>query len=994
MFRSWKLKTACLAASSLALLLLALPGQQAAAQADNKAANLLDDIRFARDLARYRYFDLAVEWLADIDRAGGLDENSRIEVSLAKATISRLASVHALTREARKGFYDEAVKHYHEAIDKMTGAMTTTKGEAIVEGLAAVLVSKGEFYTEEIERLRAEEAAADVIQQHRAAADEAFREAVKTLNSAYGDLQAAANDATTEGDQKEIAGLALDSLYRKGEALYLWALLYEAKDFNREDYLNKCVSALADYGWEAGEEGINPLYAWYYMGVAEWELGQVQTNEAASHDSKALSFLTQVSSEDYIKLEELKDLMDDERDYVLGLVERSYGAACRVYRTAAKRFETSTADAAEDMTEAARGYGVLGEEPGKVKSPVTRSALVGALRHAGVAAIADMEKRIAAQQLELTMHGFRALLEKARTLIEGGNLAEALLVIKDVAERNERSVVGLEAQTLLASVLSQTGEGSQPPAVLRIAVDGFLAESRWLEAINALHSLVQACRSDEDKAKYLATAWNDIGGCYQSVSRNLEAALAFEAGFQAAKALQDDVTAGDLALGAYNAWDRRFRETKHDFDKGERNRVRNIVTEMGISADVQFLVAREAFSNATGVKDPEESKKAYQKAVEELDKVEKDSNYYERALVYKGRALAGAGQLKEAVAAFDQLLKRIAEVNVSLDKKKMTQRSFAHAEAIYYRAGVLLDLKEFAEVFRSLEGYEEQFESQNAYFPNICYYRIRAKVGLKEVDAAEAMLTQMEALYAKSPCVTYAVNELANGHYAAYQAVADKESEQAKTHLAKAAGFLSRVNQITGYMSFPNLESVADWYKAIGQLELAAENYARLYQRFGKDPAREQEINKRGRRNYAEVLLALHRFPDALPLWSAEYNVKSKDRTTVRSYALCLGGWLEDKEVNKVWEFTEIPGAGQYQEAMAKWTELKEGIEDANDKGSANWWECMTNFLYCHYMLSKTEPQLKESGLKLIANWKALHPKLGDEPYARRIKRLERQLAK
>ncbi|MBI4879627.1 MAG: hypothetical protein HY812_08220 [Planctomycetes bacterium] len=990
---TWESKTSHFAAPALALF-LALAGQNALAQEDNKAANLLDDIRYARDLARYRYFDLAVEWLADIDRAGGLDEGSRIEVSLAKATISRLASVHALTREGRKGYYDEAVKHYHEAIDKMAGGMTAAKGDAVVEGLASVLVSKGEFYTEELDRLRAEEAAADVIQQHRTVADESFREAVKTLNGVYGDLSAAAGEATTEEDQKEIGGLALDALYRKGEALYLWALLYEAKDFNREDYLNKCIGALTDYVWEAGDDSIFALYAWYYQGVAEWELGQIPTSEAAAHDFKALSFLTQICSEESVKFDELPNLMDDERVFVLGLVERSYGAVCRLYRAAAKRIETSAAGDAEDMTDAARGYGVLGDESWMVKAPVFKGALAGALRQAGVTAVSVLEKRTSAAGLELSAFGFRALLEKARTQRDAGNLPDAVLVVKDVAERNEGNVVGLEAQTLLAELIGGGDETAQPPAVLRIAVDGLLAESRWLDAIRSLHSLVATCRADEDKAKYLAAAWNDIGGCYQSASRNLEAALAYEAGFQAAKELKDDVAAGDLALNAYNAWDRRFRETKHDFDKAERNRVRNIVTELGISADVQFLVGREAFSNAAGTKDPEESKKAFGKAVEELDKVEKDSNYYERALVYRARALAGAGQPKEAVAGFDQLLKRIEEVDVSLDKKKVSQRAFAQAEAVYYRSGVLLDLMEFAEVFRSLEGYEEKFEAQNAYFPNICFYRVRAKVGLKEIEAAEALLTQMESLYAKHQCVTYAINELANGHYASYQAVADKASEPAKAHLQKAAGFLARVNQINDYPSFGNLESVADWYGTIGQWELSAENYGRLFQKFGKDPAREQDLNKRARRRYAEALLELRRFPDALPLWSEEYKVNSKDRITVRAYAMCLGGWLEDKEVDGVVEYTEVPGAGQYEEAMRKWLELKEGIEDANDKGSANWWECMSNFLYCQYMLSKTDPQQKAAALKLINNWKALHPKLGGEPFDRRIKRLERALSK
>ena len=70
------------------------------------------------------------------------------------------------------------------------------------------------------------------------------------------------------------------------------------------------------------------------------------------------------------------------------------------------------------------------------------------------------------------------------------------------------------------------------------------------------------------------------------------------------------------------------------------------------------------------------------------------------------------------------------------------------------------------------------------------------------------------------------------------------------------------------------------------------------------------------------------------------------------------------------------------------------GIEDAGDKGTQAWWDCMTGFLYCQYMEGKTNPQAKKAALRMIANWKAVLPELGGDPFNRRIKMFERALSR
>ena len=958
------------------------------------SANLTDDIRFSRDLARYRYFDLAVNWLADIEKRGSLDADNRIEVALAKATISRLASEHALSIADRKRFYDEAVAHYQEAIDGMGKIMSPRKAEAIVDGLATVLLSKGQFYSDYIEILKSEEAGDDAVTEARSAAEEAYRDVVKTLNTAYSDLTDAAADAND--DAERLTYLSLFALYRKGESYYRWALLYPAQDFNREDYLVKCGETLVDYIWEAGDETIWALWAYYYQGMAEYQRGIISPENAARHDETALASLVHIFSDFGIDFKQLPSLGAGERDFVLGLAEKSYAGVTSLYRQAANRIEASqTITDTDDLTSVAQSYQVVGEKSWMAKPPVFRPALVQALRRGAIAQIDELEAKHAANRLRPTPEGYRAMLEKSRVLVDLGQGAVALEIVRNVAEKNERHLVGLEAQRLLGDLLDSTDEGSQPASVLRLALDGLISEERFIDALPVAHQLVRACEASEEDAKeYLTTAWKDIGGCYQILSRYLEAALAYEAGYDAARGLGDKDAQGDLALEGYNAWDRRYRETKQDFDKKERNRVRDLVTKLGASSDLQFLVARESYSNASGEKDPAKKKALYATAVTELSKVDDSSKYIERAMVLKARSQVGAEQPDEAIKTFDSLFTRAKNPKhgVAHSKTLAQQREIALAEAAFYKAGVLLSKDDFASVMTTLDSYESKHTGQAPFYPNVKYYRIRAQVGLGQWDTAETMLGELEAAHPKARTVGYAINAVAAGFYDAYRGHADSASEDAQALLRKAAGYLGRYNELGGYGSFTNLKNVADWSKEIGEFDTAIENYKRLIDRFGKQPKYAKTVEDKVKRNYAEVLLAKRSFQDAIPLWTEVYAANRKNREVVRSYARCLGGWLEATENRGLYTFTEVPGAGQYMEAMEKWFELKKGLEDATEKGSEGWWECIVNYLFCNYMAAKSEPQLKQAGLKLIDNYKALHPTLGGPDNKRKIQKLEQLL--
>lgn len=957
--------------------------------AEQKHQNLLDDIAYSRDIARYRYFDLAVEWLATIEKRPDLDAESKSEVLLAKATIARLASDYALTRAERQKYFDEGIKNYTDALASMDTTMNTRRGEAVVTGLASLLVSKGKFYSDDVATLRSQ-GKLEEMKAARTTAEEAFKEAVKTLNAAVAELDGRSEDEDlSEADKTKIQDLALFGRFHKGEAYYTWAMLYENQDFNREDYLKKTTEVLEEFIWSAGDENFFTVYAYYYMGMAEFELGRIDVDHAPEHDEKSLASLTHIFSESGIDFTKLGALGDDEREFVQEVAEKAYLGVCQLYRNAATRYEqSSTITDTDDLTEQARKYLVVKEgdtDPAwKAGAPVFKPAIVTALRSAAVDAIDRFEKQVADNKLTFGPMGHYARLEKARAMADRGDASGAMTLVKDVVEKNADNIVGYDGGILLAELSQESGSGSQPPSVLTLIAQGFVSDGKVPEAIAAYHQVIAACKDPEDAKKFGAPAWLQIGRGYDSVSRFLEASLAYEEGMAYAQKAADEESLAELATSAYSAWDRRFRETKDEFDQNQRNRVRKIVTDLNLSADLQYFTAREAYSNAGAMKSGAERDAAFKAAQAEFQKVAEDSQYYERALVFQARCVAATKDVAGAIKIFEGLFARAKDPKfaTALDKKKDYQRDIALAEATFYQADALLNVGRFDEVLKSLDGYETKYAKQSAFYSSVELYRLRALVGLKRFADAEALVSKMASQYPNDNNTTNAYAEIAKGYYAAFDAIKEPTDEK-KALERKTADYFALHNERTGFASFTNLKNVALWYSDLGELKLAEDNFRRLFDKFGKNPAQQKELRD-VKHSFAATLNRGDKFADAEPIWRDVFAFKSRDRGVVREFARCLGGYL--REEGNVYK--EITGVGKFAEARELDVKLLKGIEDAGEKNSADYWQARVDYFFHLTMEGRQDPNAKEQAKKLFANWEALNPELGGEKTAKMLKRL------
>lgn len=986
----------------------------AVAAEEGASGNLHDDISFARDLARYRYFDLAITWLDDLEKAGGLDAAAKNDLALARATISRIASQFAANRDDRKKFFDEAIQRYREAIGSMQ-ELDAERGEDVIDGLCTALIDKGKFWVDELERLRAEEKPDADQKTARTNAEESFKEAVKTLNTAYDLLQSAAGaDGLSEAQVEKLNALSQFSIYKKGEAYYNWASTYDASEFSREDYLKKSIEAMNDYIWEAGNESIWAFWASYYMGVAELEMARGSAaksyTEFVPHHEKALAMLTHTYAADGgVPLETIADqnLAENELAFVLEVVERAYLSTAQLYRNAANLLEAASEEP-KDLDKIAQSYGVTGDKEWQVKSPVARPALVNALRMGAVASIDDLGARFKKHNFGFGDWGFRAQLEQANAYVDLGSPGKAVATVKDIAQNKKGTLVGLQAQAMLSQLLESSAQGDQSAEVWWLAATGAVSEARYLDAIGLFQLCVSAVKTPEERQQFEPQSWQYVGNCYLQLARRLEAALAFEAALKAAREAGPEDLVPELAIDAYNAWSSRFTETKHPFDQGNRDRVRKIVTDLGASPDIQYFVARETFTNAQAEKDAEKKKQLFKQAAEEFKKVTDTSIYHERAMVYTARCLDDGGDPDGSLAAFEQFTKHVADPknDVGTGNKKAKNREVALAEATYYRAGVLLqEKKDFAATLKTLEGYEKAFPNQQPFYPLVQNFRVQALIGTgKRAEAEQIVLAQLKDA-PNHAATTASLNQLATAFSDAARAARDaKNDADLEAAIAKSAEYLGKHNERTGYASFANLRYVADWYAELGALAkkrgddaardaayaLAKENYVRLLDKFGKNASFAKTIESEVMAGYGTVLLGLLDFQAASPIWRKLYDVNPRNQQYAENHARCLGGWIEFS--NR--KFLEYTGTGQHKEAAIVWATLRTGLETAGKKRSADWWMVSTNLVYSLYLSGKTNPADKKEAINIISNWKALLPDLGGTPFTECISRIDAELQK
>jgi tetratricopeptide (TPR) repeat protein len=935
-----------------------------------RMTNVEDDLEFAVNLARNRYFDLADEYVERIKKQK-LTDDEKSTLQLTNASILKLASENEPDERKRTKYYQEAIATFTEFVDYNTHHPKFDESRL---DLARVRVNLGRYLCEKMQLTEDPEKKADWQSE--------CKEHFGTGIELFGDLQRVFrnnSEAYQESGDQEMADefftLFRKTTYEMGVAYYYWALTFDPGEFNREDYLERAIDTLDDYIWESPEDDFYALWAYIYQAMAYMELGNF---------SDALDLAMQVYDPDTgVDLEQTKGLAPEYAKLITDITETAYYHVARIY------IRMGEYEKADDTVE-------------------------------------SMIEQFNSQGIEISPLGDRARLEQARALLEIGDADsadKAAQICKNVGDKNPSNDVGREAKIILNSIIEgastdpSRGTISLSPDVLFAAAEGAKLERNFLEAIKAYMKVMEAADTAELKKQFLARCWNAIGECYSNLEpkRHLEASIAFERGFTDPDRGPDKDIFETNAMNWYGALTQRHKETRDPYDEKKKKAARNRLVQLNVSTDLRFMIANDKFNKALTIDAGPAKDQALQEALEEFDQMDKQSAFYERSMVYKARCYFEMKKYDQALKEFDDFRAYIARVGTPGTPKQKTKRVQAQAEEAYWRSENYLRMEKFQDALSCLDGFETKFKGQTDFFAAVVYNRMLAKLGLEDFQAGEQLYREMEKAFPDSIRIPAAAYYLARSFNEKAEAIrGDTESEPSREYLQfrkKCAEYMYMYCEKSNFDSFTNLRNVCEWYKELGDYgeknawETSKRYYEKLLKEFGNNAKLKDEIESDVYRGYGEVLLSLHDFQTARPIWLKLLSANKKSITVLRATGRCLGGWLEYRSGSWV----EIPGAGVYapdptekrdankiylDTALGIWNYVLRGIEDAGNKYSPEWWDAKLATAYVVYRAGEQYPSYFELAKRVIDNQKLFRPELGGPEMRRKFSYLEKAIKK
>lgn len=898
--------------------------QPAALAAQDSPAHRLieDDIEFARALARFRFFDLAVDVLDEI-KARKLDSELQGTVIATEADIHYRQSQGLADDAQRLEALGRALSALEDWAKPGTAFAFHPARNSALEDLWKVQRERG--------LLRARQATtagdaseADPLRTLAAADFKAATETLVLLQREYGKL--AEQQASEEREDEALAtrDLAVLTIYFRGIVLLDWAGVERDPAFRLEE----AIDALTEFQWELDEEKLTQYYAVHYQGVAARKLGQ----------------------------------LDDASGLQNEVIERGqwYWDNMRVDPESGERNPSVAPFVSELMDRAWSELALLRLESGDSE---------GAL--ATVDAMFVAHER---GQEPFSTAGFEVLMGLADGLAAGGRGGKAAEIVKHVAEKAPpgtavREVAGRRLGEMVAD--DALGGGDESAAVLMAAADGLFSDRRFADAAHTWGRALAALRDESERKAHLFDAWYGIGQALANERRHLEAALAYEKALEAALALgRDEDTQKAAAFRMYNAYDSRFKETASDFDKKLRDAASDRLIKLGVGEDLQFFKAREVFDAAVLAR-PQEAA-LYLEALDEFRAVPATAPNHERALVYAARALAGAGRADEALAAFDDFLTMADDkANAPINATARARRDVSLGECLYYKADQLLSegVARPTDALATLAGFEEKLPGQTGLIESVKYQRVVAHAALSQVEEGRAAFDDLKAYNPSGKYVSLAAFRMSDALYKASLAARDADPGAADGLLRAAADFMWMHCELAGFPSFANLVNSGAWFARAGDQDLALRSFQKAIDLFGEDPAVPVEQKDSARTGLATALNAAKEFNRARPWWQDLLKRNARSPAVMTGAARCFGGWLEAAADGTI---VEVTGSGDYADAQKLWSDLAQGASAR--KYQRDWWEARLGAIYALYREGSINADRFADARKVLDSLRVLLP--------------------
>jgi tetratricopeptide (TPR) repeat protein len=812
-----------------ALLLLAVAALAQPAD-DDQAALLTDDLQFAENLARHRYFDLAIEVAAstrteverlpdsrDLQGEADLTE-ARILKRRAENTVDpveRLEALDSAIGKLRDWTGPGSVYAYH---DRLVDAL---------EDMAELLRVRGQMYG-----VMAAEGDNDAVDK----ADADFRAAEETYRAMRDEAEALSEqylELEEEDKATTLATRAINTWYFQGLNSIEWADVAEDSELR----LEQATKQLDNFTWDADDEQLVYWYATFEQARAYDKLGE--TDDAMD----VLLSILDIGGQMY--WDYVQELPEGHQGLVAALFDKVWGYLAEL--------ESRNGDLA-----AAEGW------------------------------IDTLRSEHDTKGVRIGREGFAVLLDWARSLDGLGRTGSATELVKLVADVGKGTPEGQIAEVMLTELVA--GGNVESPAVLMSAARGSFTEKAYADAA-FYYERAAALMGSEELAEMGIDAWMGAGSSLRQLSRHLESALAYE---QALLVARDTAAGLDVlekaATGLYNAWERRYKETGDEYDKNKRVEVSEMLIAMeGIELDLAFMTATEAFGELQEGDVP-----AHLAVKADFEGVPASSPNYERALVYIARALAGAGRLEEAIAGFETMEARVDDPSLEpTNATSRNRREIALAQSRYFHASLLVDdrVDRPADALLVLAGYETDVPGQESFHDLVKLRRIEAHAALGDVDAAEGELAVLSSQESPAPTVVAAAAYV-TGTALEDAARAEEDVSARNDLLGRAADALWQYAEADGFSSPVNVMGAGDWYLEVGRSQDAERVFARALDVLQRSGGTSDRI-ERARIGLATSLDEQKDFGRSRTLWKELQQANPNSVKIRRGAARCYGGWLE-----------------------------------------------------------------------------------------------------
>ena len=618
----------------------------------------------------------------------------------------------------------------------------------------------------------------------------------------------------------------------------------------------------------------------------------------------------------------------------------------------------------------------------------------------------NFESWVTGNNVTLQAYGYQCRLKAAEQMTNEGRASEAINLAASVAQDNERSVLRLMANSIMGKAIKIAPASAEISFdIIYSSAEGAYFQKRYADAVEGFRLLIPRLKNTD--IEYGAKAYYYLGLSWSKLDESLLAMVSHEEGY---KQFPNDE---EFSLKNAQKWQSAAEKLSLANPNDEtliklNSDATAAVQELGGGSDnlawtqakQRLDLAIKAKNNArkaeTNSTETRQAIEAYTRAIEALADIPTDNDFFETAMVERGKAeyeLSAFDPLatNRAITILESYLNEYIKdpSNDPQDPRQRKVRRDKEPVAIFYLGLAHRNSGNFLAVLSTFENFLSKFPTQKDLAYATMTYRIESYIALKQIDAAKKEYEQMFEVGAID-------SRKSIGAYYLYRHFgAEAEMLKGESRIETLKEVAKYFNDFNSYATSPrwqNLLAEAEVLSELGDHKNAAELYERILQTATKENDYTAAFDFKIKIGYVESLLQLRQIGKAVPMVDDLLTTRGKN-LRVKSAAVKVKAGFLLYEKNRV---IEVPGEGT-EEALKTASTLAEEIiklaaydaeqqdPPVNKYYHPAWWEAQLTYSYVLYQRNMSNPADVGKHREKVSALRRQAPGLGEDIVGRRV---------